>query len=177
MKTDGHQDLVGVVSGQEGHEHVLRQKNTEVSLILYIFSVGTLQNELMEHAWHHGEMKTEKSPSLSPCLLPWRPPGRLAPGWPSWSSWCDWRTPPGWQSGTDPKQVRQSDISMRHVCLCDFCHRPERSITAGSEETFLLSYNLVTPPRRTKRQSTFVSLPNTLEWKQIQWSETNIRPW
>lgn len=24
---------------------------------------------------------------------------------------------------------------------------------------------------------TFVSLPKTLEWKQIQWSETNIRPW
>lgn len=24
---------------------------------------------------------------------------------------------------------------------------------------------------------TLVSLPNTLEWKQIQWLETNIRPW
>lgn len=25
MKTDGHQDLVGVVSGQKGHEHILQQ--------------------------------------------------------------------------------------------------------------------------------------------------------
>lgn len=36
VKTDGHQDLVGVVSGQEGHKHIL-QENTTVLLFLGLF--------------------------------------------------------------------------------------------------------------------------------------------
>lgn len=40
VKTDGHQDLVGVVSGQEGHKHILQENNSfTVSRFICVLSM------------------------------------------------------------------------------------------------------------------------------------------
>lgn len=95
VEADWHQDFVGVVSGQQGHEYVLWQKDN---------NMNDLRRMFFKTPEGAKEVGRAGGGALSPCHFPWRWPERLAPGLRFWFSWSEWRTLLGWQSGRDKHQ-------------------------------------------------------------------------
>lgn len=66
MNTDWHQDLVGVVSGHEGHKHVLQKKPHQIYQKHYNqIKSGKFQGEVsMCEKWNHDEKSHHSHPVI-----------------------------------------------------------------------------------------------------------------